>query len=141
MGHDIYLETEQWGQLYYCRFPCWVSKVTPHFYCVYDAQHCYKWCSGNGESISLHRHNLKRLRILYACHSSQDWGFDETEKKLAIQIDASVYAIEKYFDKHPPSLADETYFLIKQLPLPESLVKRVAAYSSEDKARVTVDFR
>ena len=37
-------------------------------------------------------------------------GSMRPKKKLAIQIDASVYAIETYFDKHPPSLADETYF-------------------------------
>ena len=119
----------------------WAFKPASHFYCVYDAKHCFGGCSGTGESISLHRRDLKAIRIQYACYCSNDWNYDETEKKLAIQIDASVYAIEKYFDKHPPSLADETYFLIKQLPLPESLVKRVAAYSSEDKARVTVDFR
>ena len=141
MGHDIYVETEQGQQIYYCRFPCWASKVTPHFYCVYDAQHCYKWCSGSGESISLCRRDLKAIRILYACHSSGDWGFDEDESRMALQIGESVQAIENYFANTPPTLADETYFLIKQLAVPEGIAKRIAAYAATDSAEVSIDFR
>ena len=66
---------------------------------------------------------------MYVCHLSEDWGFDEDEARMQIQISQSIQAIENYFQNTPPSLADETYFLIKQLPLPKDVAKRIAAYS------------
>ena len=141
MGHSIYLVTEQWGQLMFIRFPMWAFKPASHFYCVYDAKHCFGGCSGTGESISLNRRDLKAIRIQYACYLSQDWGFDETESTMAMQIDDSLRAIENYFDSTPPVLADETYFLIKQLAVPEGIAKRIAAYASTDSAEVSIDFR
>ena len=141
MGHDIYVETEQWGQLYYARFPYWASKVALHFYAVFDAQHCWGAVSGNGGSISLHRHDLKALRRMYICHSKWNWGFNAVESRMALQIGESVQAIENYFNSTPPALADEIYFLIQQLPLPEAIAKRIAAYSSTDLKRVNVEFR
>ena len=110
MGHGIYLETDQ-GQIYYARFPMWAYKPASHFYCGYDAKHCFGAWSGTGESISLCRRDLKAIRTLYACYSGEDWGFDETESTMALQIGESVQAIENYFDRTPPVLADETYFL------------------------------
>ena len=70
-----------------------------------------------------------------------NWGFDETEATMALQIGESVQAIENYFANTPPSLTDETYFLIKQLKVPESISKKIAAYASRDLADVSIDFR
>ena len=64
----------------------------------------------------------------------------EVTDALRDYVVSKLEKIEKYFQDHPPKLADETYFLIKQL-VPEGLAKRIAAYSSTDSAQVTIDFR
>ena len=44
--------------------------------------------------------------------------------RVFFQIGESIQAIENYFTNTPPSLTDETYFLIKQLKVPESISKK-----------------
>ena len=140
MGHDCFFQTEH-GLMYKARFPAGCAKVAFQFYGVYDAKHCYRGCSGNGESICIERRDLEDIKFRYRAFQSVIWDFDEFDAKLAVQIGESVQAIENYFANTPPSLADETYFLIKQLAVPEGIAKRIAAYASTDTARVTVDFR
>ena len=140
MGHDIYVETEH-GQIYYARFPMWAYKPAGCFYLVYNASHCCGGFSGTGESIYIERCDLKDIKFRYRVFQSANWYFDETEAKMALQIDESVQAIENYFANTPPSLTDETYFLIKQLKVPESISKKIAAYASRDLADVSIDFR
>ena len=140
MGHDIFVETQQ-GQIYYARFPMWAFKSALHFYLTYDARHCYGGCSGTGESMCIERCDLGDIKFRYRELKNMNWGFNETEATMALQIGESVQAIENYFANTPPSLADETYFLIKQLAVPEGIAKRIAAYASTDDAEVSIDFR
>ena len=140
MGHDIYVETEH-GQIYYARFPMWANKPAFYFYLVYKASHCCGGFSGTGESIYIERCDLKDIKFRYRVLKSANWNFDETETRMALQIGESIQAIENYFANTPPSLADETYFLIKQLAVPEGIAKRIAAYASTDDAEVSIDFR
>ena len=138
MGHDIYVETMQ-GEIYYARFPCWTASARP-FYLVYDAEHCYGYYSGTGDIIRIERCHLEDIQFRNRAFQSVNWDFDEADARMALQIGESVQAIENYFQNTPPTLADETYFLIKQLA-PESITKRIAAYASTDSAEVSIDFR
>ena len=146
MGHDIYVNTEQQEQLYYARFA--VGPLKPassdavvHFYGVFNAMHCNGGASGTGDIISINRRDLEEIKIRYRAYRSVNWNFDEYETRMALQIDESLEEIEKYFANTPPVLADETYFLIKQLAVPEGIAKRIAAYASTDDAEVSIDFR
>ena len=141
MGHDIYVYTDQ-GQLYYARFPMWAEAPALNFYCVFNAAQCYGGVSGTGESISITREDLGTIAADYNFYlTNVEESLTDEEKQFGKQISECLQAIENYFQNTPPSLPDETYFLIKHLPVSEEIAKRIASYSSEDKARVTVDFR
>ena len=66
--------------------------------------------------------------------------FSAQDLEMLKQADQAVDAIEHFFTENPPTIGNETLFLIKQL-FPDVLAKRVAAYASEDAARITVEFR
>ena len=55
-------------------------------------------------------------------------------------IDNAIAFILLYFLEKAPALSNETYFLIKQIRIPECLAKRIAAFAAVDPAKMLIEF-
>lgn len=123
------------------------------WYKIFEAAKFDNVCSGNGEHKSFGRLEMKAYsanyrRLLPGCFEQTkmaDWmrkvGANRSECAwMTDQVHEAVSSIQEFFEQTKPEISSAVALYLKHTEFPLEVTRNIAAFASEDDARVLVRF-
>ena len=98
------------------------------WYEIFEATEFNRGCSGNGDSKSFGRLELKA----YSAHHRRSPGFDQLDKAMA--------NIQKFFEQTKPEISSAVALYLKHTEFPLEVTRNIAAFAATDDAHIWMRF-
>ena len=141
-----------WTEIAYTRFGAGIP-LRHFWYEIFEATDFDNGCSGNGESKIFGRLEMKAYsanyrRLLPGCFEQTKMaklmrkvGANRSECAwMTDQVEEAVSSIEMFFEQTKPEISSAVALYLKHTEFPLEVTRNIAAFASEDDARVLVRF-